>query len=174
MILKHKREIELAVDLAFAACVAMARKNPPGCELENIGFPQFNRLGAVFYVLIEAVLPYALKKYSRTSATVARAHKLHRLANFLIFLRFLKTGVHASLTELLLGIRYHVVNPSNKRFLDNEFLNRTVIWRHFYSLLLAVLPVLQSTIFPKMLELIYTYSSYLGYANQALHIRRQH
>lgn len=114
-------------------------------------------------MILDVILPYILAKYSKQHTVIQKIHRLYKIGNMIVFLSFITKGYHFNLTELLLNMRYTLLEQDRKRFLDHEYLNKVIIWRHIHTLVIALLPVLQATIIPRLTEMVYTYSSYLGW-----------
>jgi len=143
------------------------RNNYPGCELENIRFPTFSRKKGLAYVVVSVVLPYALSKLAKSKNSsvqqkTRRVQTVLKIVNMLFFLKFLYSKGSINLMHYLFGINYTIINPKQRRFLDNEYLNKTIIWGHFSTFLLTILPFLKRTIFPAVIKKLYLYSSYIG------------
>lgn len=164
---QHRDELEAFINLLYSSSCVLMRNNYPGCELENVRFPIFSRKKGIAYIVLSVIIPYALSKLAKSKSDriklgAKRAQTILKIVDLLFFLKFLYKNGSINLIHFLFNINYSIINPKQRRFLDNEYLNKTIIWGHFATFLLTVLPILKTTIFPALMKKLYLYSSYIG------------
>lgn len=150
----------MAISVSYHLAVGFWQKNYPGCELENIRFPKLSRSKGLLYALFVSLPGYILRKAN--NRWTRRTQAVISVAQGLLFLNFIARNGPIDFTHWLFNIRYSPVDPSRRRFLDNEYLNKTVIWSYFVKVFLTLLPVFQRSVFPAIAQKLYLYSSYIG------------
>lgn len=155
------------IDFAYNFACTFFQKNFPGCDLENIAFPIFSKRKSLLFSLFISVFKYSIAKIHKSAnpeiqIKLNKMQSLFKIINLLFFLNFLRKNTAINFTHWLFGIIYKPLNPNNRRFLDNEYLNRTIVWNYFIQGFLTILPMLQRTMFPSLIKKLYLYSSYIG------------
>ncbi len=159
--LQNKDECELIINVLYSLMIVYFKKNPPGCSLENINLNLRTTFNKVCYIFFDSIFPYLLIK-KKDSFFFQKVEKIYKFLNLLVFLNFLRKGRAISLVDYTSRVEYSKINPNHKRFIDNEFLNKNIIWKYIFSFAITLLPFLTNTIFPSLIKKLYIYSSYLG------------
>lgn len=145
---KYHHEIQLLSSLLYWGIVILGNKNFPGCSLENIKFPSLTLPKSFIYLIFQCVLPYLIiKAKAKTSLKslkfLRRIETLIKIINLLILLNFIAHGSYFNLIERFLDIKYTKIQQNKRRFIDNEFLNKTILWKYYFSFLRILLPFLK-------------------------------
>lgn len=73
---------------------------------------------------------------------VPRASTLHSLGAALNFVAFLREGTFASVADRLLGIKLVHLDPSARRQVSDQYMNRVMVWSGFSELLMSIMPLI--------------------------------
>lgn len=164
---RYRREVQLVTDFAYILAGTLSGQNFPGCDLENLAFPKLRRWKAVLLAVAVSLPEFVFQKLMDRATPkqrdrLARLRRVFSLVQTLLFVNFIAKNGPIDIIHWLFGIKYSVVDPSRRRFLDNEYLNKTVVWNHFVRVFLLLLPFLRRTIFPAVAQRLYLFSSYIG------------
>lgn len=155
------------VDAVYYLVGVLANQNFPGCDLENIEFPKLSKKKGVMFALAMSLPEYLSQKMGewvdpKTRPLLMKIQRIFSVLQGLFFINFLARNGPFDIIHWLFGLRYKLVDPSRRRFLDNEYLNKTIVWGHFVKLFLLLLPMLRRSVFPVIAQKLYMYSSYIG------------
>lgn len=164
---RFRRELQLLTDFAYVLAGTLSGQNFPGCELENLAFPKMRKWKAVLLALALSLPDFVLQRLMDKASpeqrnSIARVRRVFSLIQTILFVNFIAKNGPIDFIHWLFGIQYSVVDPARRRFLDNEYLNKTVVWNHFVRVFLLLLPVLRRTVFPAVAQRLYLFSSYIG------------
>ena len=86
---------------------------------------------------------------------------LVKVATFINLLLFFITHSKRSLTERLLGIDLHRVDPNQRRHIDFTYINRLIVWNAVGQALSSLLPFLDMSRFKSMFQMTNKLTQYI-------------
>ena len=155
------------MNFSYYFCCSYFQKNFPGCELENVAFPKFSKFKGILFTIYKSFCVYLFQKLKNSKQKklqniAKKIEKVVQIFEFVFFFNFLRKNGPIDFSHWLFNIKYDVIDQGKRRFLDNEYLNKTMVWNYLIQSFLGFMPVLQKTIFPALIKRLYMYSSYIG------------
>ena len=122
-----------------------------GFFLENLKYRHTTRLRLLLFTFSRILIPFVIKRLKKIENRPYRRvikvlKKLLEGVNVFFFFKFLVTGNHdVDLFHYLFGISYEPAVMGKRRFLDYQYLNRTIIWDYMSTLILLLFPVISKS-----------------------------
>ena len=142
------------------------------CSDEETGEPLLKRQ-KIGYLVLGILVPYLFKKLKRYfGSQVQGVNKkylilkyiegVYKFCEAINTIQIIRGALYPNLLHRILEIRYQVIDPKQRRWLEYEFMNRTIVWQEISNFLVFLLPYMNSLPITKMAKKLWLFTTLLG------------